>query len=100
MRIAGLLRGTESAAQAVSYGLNSVESFGTIGASALNFGLWGASLVPAWFVVREIGVTLEGRVEKEARLASGDTMSKTSHGAEEDKEAELDSEGSHKDVKI
>ncbi|SGY79267.1 BQ5605_C008g05091 [Microbotryum silenes-dioicae] len=65
IRIGGLLRATESAAQAVSYGLNSVQSFGTIGASSLNFALWGISLVPAWFVVKEIGVTLWGRGEVE-----------------------------------
>ncbi|SCZ98893.1 BZ3500_MvSof-1268-A1-R1_Chr7-1g09308 [Microbotryum saponariae] len=67
IRIGGLLRATESAAQAVSYGLNSVKSFGTIGASSLNFALWGVSLVPAWFVVKEIGVTLWGRGEVEKK---------------------------------
>lgn len=67
IRIGGLLRATESAAQAVSYGLNAVQSFGLVGASALNFALWGVSLFPAWLVVREIGVTYFGRGEKEIR---------------------------------
>ncbi|KAL8292072.1 hypothetical protein RQP46_001538 [Phenoliferia psychrophenolica] len=65
IRIAGLLRATESAAQAVSYGLNSLSSFGTIGASALNFGLWGVAILPAWLVVKEVGVTFFGRSGEE-----------------------------------
>ncbi len=68
-RIAGLLRATESAAQCVSYGLNSISSLATLPTSSINFGLWGVSLVPAWLVIRQIGVTLEGRLEREARLA-------------------------------
>ena len=93
VRIAGLLRGTESAAQAVSYGLQSVESFGTVGGSALNFGLWGVSLLPAWLVIREIGVTLEGRVEREARLTVG-TPTKDIDGVDEEKVVELASRSS------
>lgn len=53
IRIAALLRGTESAAQAVSYGINST-SLVMSAASAINFGLWGLALVPGWLVVREI----------------------------------------------
>ncbi|KZT08077.1 MFS general substrate transporter [Laetiporus sulphureus 93-53] len=56
IRIAALLRGTESAAQAVSYGINSTSLIMT-GASAINFGLWGLALIPGWFVVRTIGVS-------------------------------------------
>ncbi|KAI0669598.1 major facilitator superfamily domain-containing protein [Trametes maxima] len=67
VRIAGLLRGTESASQAVSYGLGSIESFGRVGSSALNFGLWGIALVPAWFVVRDIGGRLGDRREERER---------------------------------
>jgi len=66
VRIAGLLRGTESAVQAVSYGLNSVGIMGDVGGVYLNFGLWGIALVPAWFVVKQIGVSLGDRkVERE-----------------------------------
>ncbi|KAK7059027.1 hypothetical protein VNI00_001651 [Paramarasmius palmivorus] len=61
IRIAGLLRGTESAAQAVSYGLNSIEIFAQVGGVYLNFGLWAIALVPAWIVVRQIGVGLGDR---------------------------------------
>ncbi|KAK4553794.1 hypothetical protein LTR86_008969 [Recurvomyces mirabilis] len=58
VRIAGLLRGTESAAQAVSYGVASIRVMGEVGAVYLNFGLWAISLIPAWFVVRKIGVSI------------------------------------------
>ncbi|CAK3902902.1 DUF895 domain membrane [Lecanosticta acicola] len=61
VRYAALLRGTESAVQAVSYGLTSVSVMGQVGAVYLNFGLWAVAVVPAWFVIREIGVT-KGRV--------------------------------------
>lgn len=67
VRIAGLLRGTESAAQAVSYGLSSVSSFAAVGASAVNFGLWGIALVPAWLVIRDIGGRLGDRREERER---------------------------------
>lgn len=28
---------------------------GEVGCVYLNFGLWGISLIPAWFVIKEIG---------------------------------------------
>jgi hypothetical protein len=31
---------------------------GEVGTVYLNFGLWAISLLPAWFVVKEIGVTI------------------------------------------
>jgi hypothetical protein len=66
IRIAGLLRGTESAVQAVSYGLNSVKVFADVGGVYLNFGLWGLALLPGWLVVRQIGVTLgDKKLERE-----------------------------------
>jgi len=34
---------------------------GEVGCIYLNFGLWAISIVPAWFVVKEIGVSI-GRV--------------------------------------
>lgn len=96
VRIASLLRGTESASQAVSYGVQSVESFGTVGGSALNFGLWGVSLLPAWLVIREIGVTLEGRVEREARLAADRATTKDIVGVDEERVVESASQSSEK----
>ncbi|KXT00405.1 hypothetical protein AC578_3364 [Pseudocercospora eumusae] len=56
VRYAGLLRGTESAAQAVSYGLVSVRTMGRFGCVYLNFALWAISIVPAWFVIKDIGI--------------------------------------------
>ncbi|KAG2417823.1 hypothetical protein HFD88_000922 [Aspergillus terreus] len=61
VRIAGLLRGTESAAQAVSYGVSSIPVMASVGNIYLNFGLWAVSLVPAWLVVRQFGVSMGDR---------------------------------------
>lgn len=55
IRFAALLRGTESAWQAISYGLNSVPVFASVGGVYLNFGLWGLSLFPAWLVIKHFG---------------------------------------------
>lgn len=57
VRLAALLRGTESAWQALSYGLNSLPAFAAVGGAYFNFGLWGLSLIPAWLLVREIGIS-------------------------------------------
>ena len=67
IRLAGLLRGTESAAQAVSYGVSSVTIMGEVGCVYLNFGLWGISLIPAWLVIKEIGT----KYSKEKREHEG-----------------------------
>lgn len=55
IRYAALLRGTESAWQAVSYGLNSVPIMASVGGIYINFGLWAAAIGPAWPVVRHFG---------------------------------------------
>jgi len=55
IRLAALVRGNESAAQAISYGLSSVESLITVGISAVNFGVWGISILPAGYVVWKFG---------------------------------------------
>ncbi|OGM47446.1 DUF895 domain membrane protein [Aspergillus bombycis] len=69
IRISGLLRGTESAAQAVSYGLNAVTIMASVGSVYLNFGLWAISLLPAWLVVKNIGVTLgDKKIQRETRV--------------------------------
>lgn len=59
VRLAALLRGTESAWQALSYGLNALPTFAAVGGPYLNFGLWGLSLIPAWVLVRELGTSDE-----------------------------------------
>lgn len=83
VRYAGLLRGTESAVQAVSvcfplfpgfiqlqltmhlvqYGLSSVPIMASVGSIYLNFGLWAVSLIPAWTVIRKFGVERKDRDE-------------------------------------
>lgn len=88
VRIAGLLRGTESAAQTVSvrcrlilkaiasslltlilkYGLSSVSIMASVGNIYLNFGLWAIAIVPAWFIIRNIGhVFGDKKVDRETR---------------------------------
>ncbi|KAG9668569.1 MFS general substrate transporter, partial [Aureobasidium melanogenum] len=73
IRICSLLRGTESAVQAVSYGLGSVTVMARTGNIYLNFGLWAISLLPAWLVVSKIGVTLgDNKMIREERV--GDSL--------------------------
>ncbi|OIW24554.1 MFS general substrate transporter [Coniochaeta ligniaria NRRL 30616] len=73
IRYAALLRGTESAWQALSYGLGSLTVFGQVGGVYLNFALWAVSIFPAWLVLRHFGAEgkqlEEGQVTKSAQLA-------------------------------
>lgn len=55
IRYAALLRGTESAWQAVSYGITSVSLFARVGAIYWNYALWAVSIYPAWLVLRHFG---------------------------------------------
>ncbi|KAK8081186.1 mfs general substrate transporter [Apiospora hydei] len=57
LRFAALLRGTESAWQAVSYGLTSLTVFAQVGGVYFNLVLWAFSVYPAWLVVRGFGAT-------------------------------------------
>lgn len=57
IRLSALLRATESAWQALSYGLCSVPIFASVGGTYFNFGLWGISLLPAWLVVKHFGAS-------------------------------------------
>lgn len=65
VRFAALLRGTESAAQAISYGLDSISIFAQVGGFYLNFGLWALALLPAWLIVHKIGVEYKGIQEEQ-----------------------------------
>ncbi|KAK4541115.1 hypothetical protein LTR36_008340 [Oleoguttula mirabilis] len=67
VRLAGLLRATESAVQAVSYGLDSISIMGEVGTVYLNFVLWALSIIPAWFVIREIGVTIGKTIDEKEK---------------------------------
>lgn len=60
IRLSALLRGTESAWQALSYGLGAIPVFAAVGGAYFNFALWAVSILPAWLVVRRIGHGLVG----------------------------------------
>lgn len=66
IRYAALLRGTESAWQAVSYGLTSLTVFAQVGGIYMNFILWAIAILPAWLVVRHIG-SKDGQWDRESR---------------------------------
>lgn len=63
IRYSGLLRGTESAWQAVSYGLAAVTVFAQYGGVYLNFALWAVSALPAWLVLRHFGADKQASLE-------------------------------------
>ncbi|KAL7902004.1 major facilitator superfamily domain-containing protein [Trichoderma sp. SZMC 28014] len=65
IRYAALLRGTESAWQAVSYGLTSLTVFAQVGGIYMNFILWAIAILPAWLVVRHIG-SKDGQWDRES----------------------------------
>ena len=54
VRLASIVRGVESAGQALSYGINAT-SWRLDAVAGLNFGLYGLCLLPAWVVVRGVG---------------------------------------------
>ncbi|KAL6876625.1 major facilitator superfamily domain-containing protein [Trichoderma novae-zelandiae] len=66
IRYAALLRGTESAWQAVSYGLTSVTLFAQVGAIYMNFALWAIAIVPAWLVLRHFGNDKDAQWDRES----------------------------------
>lgn len=66
IRYAALLRGTESAWQAVSYGLTSLTVFAQVGGIYMNFILWAVAIFPAWLVVRHIGIKQETQWDQES----------------------------------
>jgi hypothetical protein len=77
------LRGTESAWQALSYGLTAVGIIGQVGGVYLNFGLWGIAILPAWLVLRHFGVGEEsGAVE--SQITRNDDSGALQAGSEED----------------
>ncbi|EXM16197.1 Major facilitator superfamily [Fusarium oxysporum f. sp. vasinfectum] len=55
VRLSALLRGTESAWQALSYGLNALPIMATVGSTYMNFGIWAVAIFPAWLVIRQLG---------------------------------------------
>jgi hypothetical protein len=81
IRYAALLRGTESAWQAVSYGLNSIHIFAAVGGVYLNFAVYGLALIPAWLVIRNFGAEEHGGAE-EGESQSTSTLSEADKLAE------------------
>lgn len=73
IRYAALLRGTESAWQALSYGLESLTVFAEHGGVYMNFGLWAVAVAPAWLVVRQFGVEVQSSAEAVAPAFDTDT---------------------------
>lgn len=63
IRYAALLRGTESAWQAISYGLTSLTLFAEVGAVYFNFALWAVAIYPAWLVLRHFGSATDKELE-------------------------------------
>ncbi|PWY97820.1 hypothetical protein BCV70DRAFT_228386 [Testicularia cyperi] len=59
VRYAAVIRGVESAGQCVSYGVNST-SFRLDAVAGLNFGQFALSIIPAWLVIRKIGILEDG----------------------------------------
>ncbi|KAL5116635.1 hypothetical protein ACEQ8H_005513 [Pleosporales sp. CAS-2024a] len=66
IRYAALLRGSESAWQAISYGITSISIFAEVGAVYWNFALWAVAIFPAWLVLREFGGEQKTAIEQKA----------------------------------
>ncbi|SJX65446.1 uncharacterized protein SRS1_15716 [Sporisorium reilianum f. sp. reilianum] len=71
IRLASIVRATESAGQCVSYGVNST-SWRLDAVAGLNAAQWAISVLPAWFVVRGVGVLADGTRIHEARTYAGE----------------------------
>ncbi|KAK6081419.1 duf895 domain membrane protein [Seiridium cupressi] len=76
IRYAALLRGTESAWQAVSYGLTSLDLFAKVGAIYLNFGLWAIAIFPAWLVLRHFGQSKNAWSQDDEPVQTTETVPK------------------------
>lgn len=89
VRYAALLRGTESAWQALSYGLGSLTVFGEVGGIYMNFCLWAIAIFPAWSVLRQFGTDgvhlADGKTTKSPQTAD----SRETTSGEEASEAKL-----------
>lgn len=66
------------------YGLNSVPVMAQTANVYLNFGLWGLSLIPAWLVIKEIGVTLGDK--KVGRELGSEGFNQNKHAIEGNEE--------------
>lgn len=80
IRLASIVRGVESAGQCVSYGVNST-SFRLDAVAGLNTAQWALSILPAWLVVKKIGVLDDGTKIHEARTYAAEEDRKQLKGA-------------------
>ncbi|GAC98435.1 hypothetical protein PHSY_006029 [Pseudozyma hubeiensis SY62] len=71
IRLASIVRAVESAGQCVSYGVNST-SWRLDAVAGLNTAQWAVSVLPAWLVVRKIGILGDGTKIHEARTYAGE----------------------------
>ncbi|KAM0550701.1 hypothetical protein ACHAPJ_008766 [Fusarium lateritium] len=56
VRLSAIIRGIESAGQAISYGINSIDTFALSGAVAVNMSFFTVCIIPAAFVVFKVGI--------------------------------------------
>jgi MFS family permease len=58
VRLSAVIRGIESAGQAISYGINSIDQdqFPLSGAVAVNMSFFVICIIPSWFVIWRVGV--------------------------------------------
>ncbi|KAI1843256.1 hypothetical protein JX265_012171 [Neoarthrinium moseri] len=58
-RYMSVARAAEAAGQCISSGISSTSAL-LISALGVNFALWGVAVIPAWFVVRQVGIRYLG----------------------------------------
>ncbi|KAH7171232.1 major facilitator superfamily domain-containing protein [Dactylonectria macrodidyma] len=80
IRYSALLRGTESAWQAVSYGLTSLPLFAEVGGVYFNFLLWALAVGPAWLVLRHFGTPSHFGVEAGGSDSAGSQLDASNSG--------------------
>ncbi|KAI1075954.1 MFS general substrate transporter [Whalleya microplaca] len=56
IRLSAIIRGIESCGQAISYGINSIDTFALSGAVAVNLSFFAACIIPAAFVIWKVGI--------------------------------------------
>ncbi|OJJ53360.1 hypothetical protein ASPSYDRAFT_62003 [Aspergillus sydowii CBS 593.65] len=56
IRLSAVVRGVESAGQAISYGINSIDTFLLSSAVAVNLSFFAACIVPSAFVIYRVGI--------------------------------------------
>ena len=91
IRLASIIRAVESAGQCVSYGVNST-GWRLDAVAGLCTAQWALSVLPAWLVIRKIGVLHDGtKIHEPRTYAAQDERSKLKHAGL--KTADYDSNG-------